>query len=392
MIFLNLIIPAIVIRFYSAYDFGIYSYFLAYAIVVSILQNGMTASFRNVISNLPEKEILYYLLFTVKKISRPIILTMILVGGATILIVGYNSIYAKIIIFILSSLVNLFYPLVSSYFDTKGSTVKFVLYEILFSILSLLVVYILSFLGLGIFLICIITVNYRGVYAISILIYNAVKLYKTREKSVNCGNYIIFGFNDILFSAIQIVNVLNSLLFMNMLARHYGIIAFGIFSLYYRFVSFPQQIVGFSSSLIWIKFRQVYFSNIETSRSFIKKLFSSFIISLMLWAILVHFSMDKVIQIYSSKDLVYPGHLALLNVMICLILFKDFSSIILNALNIYKIQLILNFILLLLNFYFWNLVDTTSFDSLYIIAISALNFICVIMNLYLIKKKVFNKC
>ncbi|EEG5578846.1 polysaccharide biosynthesis protein, partial [Salmonella enterica] len=174
VILFNLLIPAVVIRSYSAYDFGIYSYLLVYAVVVSILQNGVTASFRNIISNLDNKETLSCLLFTVKRVTFPILTVLFISGVFVSLLLGLDTIYGKIAIFVSVSLINIFYPLIASYFDARGKTVKFVLYEIIFSVLSLALIYILGLLKVNILFVCIITANYRGVYAVFLLIYKYI--------------------------------------------------------------------------------------------------------------------------------------------------------------------------------------------------------------------------
>lgn len=120
VILFNLLIPAVVIRSYSAYDFGIYSYLLVYAVVVSILQNGVTASFRNIISNLDNKETLSCLLFTVKRVTFPILTVLFISGVFVSLLLGLDTIYGKIAIFVSVSLINIFYPLIASYFDARG--------------------------------------------------------------------------------------------------------------------------------------------------------------------------------------------------------------------------------------------------------------------------------
>ncbi|EDT6378566.1 polysaccharide biosynthesis protein, partial [Salmonella enterica subsp. enterica] len=355
VILFNLLIPAVVIRSYSAYDFGIYSYLLVYAIVVSILQNGVTASFRNIISNLENKEILSCLLFTIKRVTFPTLTILFISGVFVSLLLGVDTIYGKIAIFVSVSLINIFYPLVASYFDARGKTVKFVLYEIIFSVLSLALIYILGLFKVNILFVCIITANYRGVYAVFLLVYKYIGTSSRYSDMYNKNKkYVIFCFEDILFVSIQLINVINSLLFMNMLAGYYGVISFGIFALYYRFVSFPQQIVGFSASLIWIRFRQIYFDNKNMSREFLKNLLFVFALLLISWFFIVHFLMETIIRIYSSKILIYPGDLILLNIMICLVLVKDFTSIILNAINVYKAQIILNFFLLFINLLFWK--------------------------------------
>lgn len=390
VILFNLLIPAVVIRSYSAYDFGIYSYLLVYAVVVSILQNGVTASFRNIISNLDNKEILSCLLFTVKRVTFPTLTVLFISGVFVSLLLGVDTIYGKIAIFVSVSLINIFYPLVASYFDARGKTVKFVLYEIIFSVLSLALIYILGILKVNILFVCIITANYRGVYAIFLLIYKYISASSRYSDTYNKNKkYVIFCFEDILFVGIQLINVINSLLFMNMLAGYYGVISFGIFALYYRFVSFPQQIVGFSASLIWIKFRQIYFDNKNMSREFLRNLLFVFAFLLISWFFIVHFLMETIVRIYSSKVLIYPGELILLNIMICLVLVKDFTSIILNAINIYKAQIILNVFLLFINLLFWKFNYLPRFDTAYLVILSVLTLICILVNLFFIKNKVF---
>lgn len=390
VILFNLLIPAVVIRSYSAYDFGIYSYLLVYAVVVSILQNGVTASFRNIISNLENKEILSCLLFTVKRVTFPTLTVLFISGVFVSLLLGLDTIYGKIAIFVSVSLINIFYPLVASYFDARGKTVKFVLYEIIFSVLSLALIYILGLLKVNILFVCIITANYRGVYAIFLLIYKYISASSRYSDKYNKNRkYVIFCFEDILFVGIQLINVINSLLFMNMLAGYYGVISFGIFALYYRFISFPQQIVGFSASLIWIRFRQIYFDNKNMSREFLRNLLFVFALLLISWFFIVHFLMGAIIRIYSSKILIYPGELILLNIMICLVLVKDFTSIILNAINIYRAQIILNIFLLFINLLFWKFNYLPRFDTAYLVVLSVLTLICIVVNLFFIKSKVF---
>ncbi|EAW1040235.1 polysaccharide biosynthesis protein [Salmonella enterica] len=390
VILFNLLIPAVVIRSYSAYDFGIYSYLLVYAVVVSILQNGVTASFRNIISNLDNKETLSCLLFTVKRVTFPILTVLFISGVFVSLLLGLDTIYGKIAIFVSVSLINIFYPLIASYFDARGKTVKFVLYEIIFSVLSLALIYILGLLKVNILFVCIITANYRGVYAVFLLIYKYISASSRYPDKYNKNKkYVIFCFEDILFVGIQLINVINSLLFMNMLAGYYGVISFGIFALYYRFISFPQQIVGFSASLIWIRFRQIYFDNKNMSRKFLRNLLFVFALLLISWFFIVHFLMETIIRIYSSKNLIYPGELILLNIMICLVLVKDFTSIILNAINIYKAQIILNIFLLFINLLFWKFNYLPRFDTAYLVVLSLLTLICIVVNLFFIKSKVF---
>ncbi|EAA2980041.1 polysaccharide biosynthesis protein, partial [Salmonella enterica subsp. enterica] len=390
VILFNLLIPAVVIRSYSAYDFGIYSYLLVYAIVVSILQNGVTASFRNIISNLENKEILSCLLFTIKRVTFPTLTILFISGVFVSLLLGVDTIYGKIAIFVSVSLINIFYPLVASYFDARGKTVKFVLYEIIFSVLSLALIYILGLFKVNILFVCIITANYRGVYAVFLLVYKYIGTSSRYSDMYNKNKkYVIFCFEDILFVSIQLINVINSLLFMNMLAGYYGVISFGIFALYYRFVSFPQQIVGFSASLIWIRFRQIYFDNKNMSREFLKNLLFVFALLLISWFFIVHFLMETIIRIYSSKILIYPGDLILLNIMICLVLVKDFTSIILNAINVYKAQIILNFFLLFINLLFWKFNYLPQFDTVYLVILSVLTLICILVNSFFIKNKVF---
>ncbi|EAB7347931.1 TPA: polysaccharide biosynthesis protein [Salmonella enterica subsp. enterica serovar Concord] len=390
VILFNLLIPAVVIRSYSAYDFGIYSYLLVYAIVVSILQNGVTASFRNIISNLENKEILSCLLFTIKRVTFPTLTILFISGVFVSLLLGVDTIYGKIAIFVSVSLINIFYPLVASYFDARGKTVKFVLYEIIFSVLSLALIYILGLFKVNILFVCIITANYRGVYAVFLLVYKYIGTSSLYSDMYNKNKkYVIFCFEDILFVSIQLINVINSLLFMNMLAGYYGVISFGIFALYYRFVSFPQQIVGFSASLIWIRFRQIYFDNKNMSREFLKNLLFVFALLLISWFFIVHFLMETIIRIYSSKILIYPGDLILLNIMICLVLVKDFTSIILNAINVYKAQIILNFFLLFINLLFWKFNYLPQFDTVYLVILSVLTLICILVNSFFIKNKVF---
>lgn len=390
VILFNLLIPAVVIRSYSAYDFGIYSYLLVYAVVVSILQNGVTASFRNIISNLESKEILSCLLFTIKRVTFPTLTILFISGVFVSLLLGLDTIYGKIAIFVSVSLINIFYPLVSSYFDAKGKTVKFVLYEIIFSVLSLALIYIFGLFKVNILFVCIITANYRGIYAVFLLIYKYISTSSRYSDAYNKNKkYVIFCFEDILFVGIQLINVINSLLFMNMLAGYYGVISFGIFALYYRFVSFPQQIVGFSASLIWIRFRQIYFDNKNMSREFLRNLLFVFAFLLISWFFIVHFLMETIVRIYSSKVLIYPGELMLLNIMICLVLVKDFTSIILNAINIYKAQIILNVFLLFINLLFWKFNYLPRFDTAYLVILSMLTLICILVNLFFIKNKVF---
>lgn len=390
VILFNLLIPAVVIRSYSAYDFGIYSYLLVYAVVVSILQNGVTASFRNIISNLESKEILSCLLFTIKRVTFPTLTILFISGVFVSLLLGLDTIYGKIAIFVSVSLINIFYPLVASYFDAKGKTVKFVLYEIIFSVLSLALIYILGLFKVNILFVCIITANYRGIYAVFLLIYKYISTSSRYSDTYNKNKkYVIFCFEDILFVGIQLINVINSLLFMNMLAGYYGVISFGIFALYYRFVSFPQQIVGFSASLIWIRFRQIYFDNKNMSREFLRNLLFVFAFLLISWFFIVHFLMETIVRIYSSKVLIYPGELILLNIMICLVLVKDFTSIILNAINIYKAQIILNVFLLFINLLFWKFNYLPRFDTAYLVILSMLTLICILVNLFFIKNKVF---
>lgn len=390
VILFNLLIPAVVIRSYSAYDFGIYSYLLVYAVVVSILQNGVTASFRNIISNLESKEILSCLLFTIKRVTFPTLTILFISGVFVSLLLGLDTIYGKIAIFVSVSLINIFYPLVSSYFDAKGKTVKFVLYEIIFSVLSLALIYIFGLFKVNILFVCIITANYRGIYAVFLLIYKYISTSSRYSDAYNKNKkYVIFCFEDILFVGIQLINVINSLLFMNMLAGYYGVISFGIFALYYRFVSFPQQIVGFSASLIWIGFRQIYFDNKNMSREFLRNLLFVFAFLLISWFFIVHFLMETIVRIYSSKVLIYPGELMLLNIMICLVLVKDFTSIILNAINIYKAQIILNVFLLFINLLFWKFNYLPRFDTAYLVILSMLTLICILVNLFFIKNKVF---
>ncbi|EDW0819217.1 polysaccharide biosynthesis protein [Salmonella enterica subsp. enterica] len=390
VILFNLLIPAVVIRSYSAYDFGIYSYLLVYAIVVSILQNGVTASFRNIISNLENKEILSCLLFTIKRVTFPTLTILFISGVFVSLLLGVDTIYGKIAIFVSVSLINIFYPLVASYFDARGKTIKFVLYEIIFSVLSLALIYILGLFKVNILFVCIITANYRGVYAVFLLVYKYIGTSSRYSDMYNKNKkYVIFCFEDILFVSIQLINVINSLLFMNMLAGYYGVISFGIFALYYRFVSFPQQIVGFSASLIWIRFRQLYLDNKNMSREFLKNLLFVFALLLISWFFIVHFLMETIIRIYSSKILIYPGDLILLNIMICLVLVKDFTSIILNAINVYKAQIILNFFLLFINLLFWKFNYLPQFDTVYLVILSVLTLICILVNSFFIKNKVF---
>lgn len=390
VILFNLLIPAVVIRSYSAYDFGIYSYLLVYAVVVSILQNGVTASFRNIISNLESKEILSCLLFTIKRVTFPTLTILFISGVFVSLLLGLDTIYGKIAIFVSVSLINIFYPLVASYFDAKGKTVKFVLYEIIFSVLSLALIYIFGLFKVNILFVCIITANYRGIYAVFLLIYKYISTSSRYSDTYNKNKkYVIFCFEDILFVGIQLINVINSLLFMNMLAGYYGVISFGIFALYYRFVSFPQQIVGFSASLIWIRFRQIYFDNKNMSREFLRNLLFVFAFLLISWFFIVHFLMETIVRIYSSKVLIYPGELILLNIMICLVLVKDFTSIILNAINIYKAQIILNVFLLFINLLFWKFNYLPRFDTAYLVILSMLTLICILVNLFFIKNKVF---
>ncbi|EME8536810.1 polysaccharide biosynthesis protein [Salmonella enterica] len=390
VILFNLLIPAVVIRSYSAYDFGIYSYLLVYAVVVSILQNGVTASFRNIISNLESKEILSCLLFTIKRVTFPTLTILFISGVFVSLLLGLDTIYGKIAIFVSVSLINIFYPLVASYFDAKGKTVKFVLYEIIFSVLSLALIYIFGLFKVNILFVCIITANYRGIYAVFLLIYKYISTSSRYSDTYNKNKkYVIFCFEDILFVGIQLINVINSLLFMNMLAGYYGVISFGIFALYYRFVSFPQQIVGFSASLIWIRFRQIYFDNKNMSREFLRNLLFVFAFLLISWFFIVHFLMETIVRIYSSKVLIYPGELILLNIMICLVLVKDFTSIILNAINIYKAQIILNVFLLFINLLFWKFNYLPRFDTAYLVILSMLTLICILVNLLFIKNKVF---
>ncbi|HBK0729190.1 TPA: O86 family O-antigen flippase, partial [Escherichia coli] len=163
------------------------------------------------------------------------------------------------------------------------------------------------------------------------------------------GGYKIFCSDDMIFIIIQLINVSNTLLFMNMFAKFYGVVAFGVFSVYYRFVAFPQQVISFSSSLIWINFRQVHVNNRVAAMQLLKRLFFIFTLLLIIWGGCVHFFIDKVVYLYSSKPLEYPGVLCFLNIMVCLMLLKDFSSIILNALTLYKEQMIMNALLCLLN-------------------------------------------
>lgn len=392
VIFINLAIPAIVIRYYSPYDFGMYSYFLAYAIVVSIIQNGITASYRNRISHITKDEMLAYLLYTARKLSVFVVGVIVVGMVCVLLFLDYHTMQVKVVIFILSTFINLFYPLVSSYFDASAKTIKFCSYEILFSLSSLLIVYFLSLSDVNVLLVCIATANYRGIYALCILVYKYVHLsYRNKCVTIISDKSAIFGYEDACFFVIQVVNVVNSLLFMNLLARYYGIIAFGIFSLYFRFISFPQQIVGFSSSLIWIRFRQAHYSDTNKSSDLLIKLFLTFLGLVLAWIIVVQFVMKEAIYLYSSKNLVYPGELLLINVMVALTLMKDFSSIILNAVSLFKLQIVLSILMLALNACFYNFTYVKNFDSAYIISISLYLLLCVIINLISIKYTVFKK-
>lgn len=155
-----------------------------------------------------------------------------------------------------------------------------------------------------------------------------------------------------IFIIIQLINVSNTLLFMNMFAKFYGVVAFGVFSVYYRFVAFPQQVISFSSSLIWINFRQVHVNNRVAAMQLLKRLFL-FLLYCLLYGEGAFIFIDKVVYLYSSKPLEYPCVLCFLNIMVCLMLLKDFSSIILNALTLYKEQMIMNALLCLLNVIFF---------------------------------------
>ncbi|EFN5356356.1 polysaccharide biosynthesis protein [Escherichia coli] len=385
VVLLNLLIPAIIIRFYSEYDFGIYSYLLTYAIVISVLQNGITASFRNLISNLEKNDLLDYLLYSVRKITYPFLLIIFCLLLATLYVVGFDTLYGKICFFIAVSLINIYYPVVASYYDATGKTLNFVLLEIIFLLVFIAGVGILIYYKVSIYIVCILTANYRGVYAILLIKKKCVIFKQIRLKKK--GGYKIFCSDDMIFIIIQLINVSNTLLFMNMFAKFYGVVAFGVFSVYYRFVAFPQQVISFSSSLIWINFRQVHVNNRVAAMQLLKRLFFIFTLLLIIWGGCVHFFIDKVVYLYSSKPLEYPGVLCFLNIMVCLMLLKDFSSIILNALTLYKEQMIMNALLCLLNVIFFFFYNETNFDTIYLIFVSLLTLMFVFVNLSLIRSR-----
>ncbi|HAI6828465.1 TPA: O86 family O-antigen flippase, partial [Escherichia coli] len=106
-----------------------------------------------------------------------------------------------------------------------------------------------------------------------------------------------------------------------------------------------------------------------------------------IWGGCVHFFIDKVVYLYSSKPLEYPGVLCFLNIMVCLMLLKDFSSIILNALTLYKEQMIMNALLCLLNVIFFFFYNETNFDTIYLIFVSLLTLMFVFVNLSLIRSR-----
>ncbi|HAX8032244.1 TPA: O86 family O-antigen flippase, partial [Escherichia coli] len=174
VVLLNLLIPAIIMRFYSEYDFGIYSYLLTYAIVISVLQNGITASFRNLISNLEKNDLLDYLLYSVRKITYPFLLIIFCLLLATLYVVGFDTLYGKICFFIAVSLINIYYPVVASYYDATGKTLNFVLLEIIFLLVFIAGVGILIYYKVSIYIVCILTANYRGVYAILLIMKKCV--------------------------------------------------------------------------------------------------------------------------------------------------------------------------------------------------------------------------
>lgn len=335
-LFFSFLFPFIVVRFYSSYDFGFFNYLFTFLVIISMLQNGFTATFRNTISKIQGYDIkVEYLKIVNNKIFKIISKLMIFLLILSLFIFHYNKSYGMIIGFLSFSLINVVYPIVSSFFDSINKTKKFLWVEIFFTIISVILIIVLSFYNFNVFFIALIIANYRSIYA-TILLFLIIRKSKKIELT---SEYKIININDVYFFLIQVLNSAIYIYFMHNLSILYGLALFGVFSIYYRFISFPQQILGLVGPYLWVKF--IMEANKKENKVDVNKLTILFLVMVFVWGVFSFYSMDFIVAKYTGKNFQFPGEILLLIICIALNLIKDFFSIFLNALNYMKGQFFL---------------------------------------------------
>lgn len=379
-ILLGFVIPAVVIRYYNHDEFGLYSYVLTFLVVVSVLQSGFTASYRNKIISLSnhDKNVLFSMLYI--RVFKIYIGSIFLLSPLVFIFYFFDeNIYYYVSLFLVLSLINVFYPVLSIYFDSINKSVLFSLLEVCLSFFVLVLVVICCFYKVNVVWVAIIWSVYKGVGSFIICYFIRTNNFSAyiRDKF---KDFKFFHINDFHFTFNQIINVLITLLFMNTVLKFSSITDYGYFSVYYRFVFFPSQILGTVAGIIWVRYNSM---NVNDKYKEFINLGVLFLVSVSLWSIVCYLFMERFVYLYSSESISYIWNYALFLLLMILFLTKDYLSIYLNAYSNMVEQLGFNiFVLLCISGVFLFCKSVDELIAIYVFCL----FIQVIYFYYLIRR------
>ncbi|MDW5416973.1 hypothetical protein R6242_10385 [Iodobacter sp. CM08] len=333
---MGLIMPlafyAVLHRHVSINEFGIFQTLIGLLSFISLLESGVTPSFRNgvLLDGLKSNDVLSSALITSFFFSAIAVATICIVW----LFFG-KVLYPSILVPISFSIVSI--SLVGSCFqvydDLNDNYLFGRFFDFISNIAGLLFACFLLYFSYGIYVVFFCVCLFKISWTIfSIFKYKNIVDVKLTRKNLMHAVFQGLGENS-KFVSIQLLNTVVSFGIIYILCKYNTIAVYGVFAVFFRFLMVPVALYGSIAPILWGYFSR-YKGKVKNNMMFF--IFSSSIVFLLAYCILPYF-----VKFYLGADVQYPGDLFFLTAFCFTGLLKDVISTYFNAFRSYLFQIIL---------------------------------------------------